>query len=64
MFKIKTYIKILFFVLITMMVSPGCAAKKDYNKRRGLMLLESHEYPRNKKVYKPSKTIRKLKKNK
>ena len=39
----------------------GCAGskKQSYSERRGLMLLETHEYFRNKGVYKPSKKYKK-----
>lgn len=41
--------KILIFI-ICLLIFSSCATTKDYNIRRGLMLLEPNEIPRNKEL--------------
>jgi len=55
----KKFILILCFLIIS-----GCyeTKKQAYTGRRGLMMMEQHEYSRNQKAYKPSNTKKKLKK--
>ncbi len=52
-----------FFILIflSLFIFPSCYETKRhvYTERRGLMLLEKHEYDRNQGVYKPSKEYKK-----
>ncbi len=54
----KIFIYILFLVLISF---SSCYETKRhaYTERRGLMLLEKHEYARNQEVYRPSKEYKK-----
>ena len=55
-------------LLVTFLALSGCyeAKHRAYSERRGLMMLEKHEYASNQGVYKPSKTkkilARKIKK--
>lgn len=45
-------------LLVTFLALSGCYETKHraYSERRGLMMLEKHEYARNQGVYKPSNT--------
>jgi len=53
---------ILIFCLITLSSCATVRYRKEYNEKRGLMMLEVHEYPRNHKMYEKTKKIRKTKK--
>lgn len=52
-----------FYILIflSLFIFPSCYETKrhGYTERRGLMLLEKHEYSRNQGVYKPAKKNKK-----
>lgn len=56
--RLILYIILLFFL-------SGCyeTKKEAYTSRRGLMLMEKHEYARNQNVYKPSNVKKKIQKN-
>lgn len=48
-------------LFVTLIIYSGCyeTRRHAYTERRGLMLLEKHEYARNQRVYKPAKKYKK-----
>lgn len=60
--KLMSFRIVLFCVLfVTLIIYSGCyeTRRHAYTERRGLMLLEKHEYARNQGAYKPSKKYKK-----
>jgi len=53
--------KILLLFILSIFIFPSCyeTKRQGYTERRGLMMLEKHEYGRNQKLYKPSKKRKK-----
>jgi hypothetical protein len=56
-------LRILILLLLVFLL-PSCVETKSqaYNSRRGLMMMDKSEYESNKKVYKSSNTLKKVKK--
>jgi len=46
-----------FILILCLLILSSCfeTKKQAYTERRGLMMMEKHEYARNQKVYKPLK---------
>lgn len=53
--------KFIILFLLCIFIFPGCyeTKRQGYTQRRGLMMLEKHEYARNQGVYKPTKKYKK-----
>jgi len=53
--------RVIFIYILSLLLLSGCyeTKRQSYSERRGLMLLEKHEYARNQGVYKPSKKRKK-----
>jgi hypothetical protein len=53
--------KLFIIFLVCIIIFPSCyeTKRQGYTERRGLMMLEKHEYSRNQGVYKPNKKYKK-----
>lgn len=53
--------KFILLFLLFIFILPSCyeTKRQGYTERRGLMMLEKHEYARNQGVYKPAKKYKK-----
>jgi hypothetical protein len=60
--KISYWCFVVLIALLLIAISSCGASRKSYGERRGLMLLENYEHPRNKKAHKPYHDTKKFKK--